>query len=83
MKKYDDCTYCGGEVTARNVRKTCFWGEELTAIVDNVPAGVCKQCGEKYYKAHVLKLVEKLLKERKTLVVQIRVPVADFARAHA
>lgn len=83
MKNYDDCSYCGGRVAERNVKKTCFWGEELTAIIDNVPAGVCEQCGEKYYKAVVLKSVEKILKERSALVDRIEIPVADFAKASA
>jgi len=83
MKTYDDCSYCGGRVSERNVKKTCFWGEELTAIVDNVPAGVCEQCGEKYYKAEILKIVEKILKERSSLVTRIQIPFADFAKATA
>jgi len=81
MQDFDDCTYCGGRVSERKVKKVCLWGDELTAVVDNVPAGVCEQCGEKFYKANVLKIVEKILKERSSLVSQIRIPVADFARA--
>jgi len=81
MRTYDDCAYCGGKVSEKNIKKANFWGEELTALVDNVPAGVCGQCGEKYYKAEVLKIIEKILKERSALVSQICVPIADFAKA--
>ena len=65
MNTYDDCSFCGGRVTERLLQKPCFWGDRLIAVIDNVPTGVCEQCGERYYKAHVLKAVEERLKERK------------------
>jgi len=51
------------------------------AIVDNVPAGVCEQCGERYYEAKVLKTIEGLLKRRKLFKTELRVPLADYARS--
>jgi len=82
MYKYDDCTFCGGRVSERKVQKVCWWGEKLMAIMDNVPAGVCQQCGEKYYQAKVLKEIEYFLKKRK-FESQIKIPLADFAKAQA
>jgi len=41
----DDCSFCGGRVTERPVLKACWWGGQLLALVDGVPAGVCEQCG--------------------------------------
>jgi YgiT-type zinc finger domain-containing protein len=76
--KYDDCTYCGGSVIERRVQKPCFWGDKLVALADKVPAGVCKQCGERYYKAVVLKRIEAELKTRRS-VRQIRLPVIEYA----
>ena len=29
-------------------------------VISNVPAGVCAQCGEKYFKAEVLKKMDSL-----------------------
>jgi len=81
MRTFDDCTYCGGRVTLRRVRKLCWWGDRLMAIVDNVPAGVCEQCGERYYEAKVLKTIEGLLKRRKLFKTELRVPLADYARS--
>ena len=49
------------------------------AIIDNVPAGVCEQCGERYYKAKVLKEIEALLKKNK-FEDKVHIPLADFAR---
>lgn len=80
MNTYDDCSYCGGRVTQRPVRKACWWGDKLVAIIDNVPAGVCEQCGERYYKAKVLKEIEGLLKKNK-FEDTAQIPVTDFAKA--
>jgi len=76
--KYDDCTYCGGRVKERRVQKPCFWGDKLIALADKVPAGVCEQCGERYYKAAVLKRIEADLKTRRG-ARRIRLPVIEYA----
>jgi hypothetical protein len=52
-------------VKERRVQKPCFWGDKLVALADKVPAGVCEQCGERYYKAAVLKRIEAELKNRR------------------
>ncbi len=80
MAQYDECTFCGGRVQERLVTKACWWGDQLVALVENVPAGVCDQCGERYYKAAVLKKIEAMLSERETLK-SVRVPLASFAPA--
>ena len=78
VTQYDDCTFCGGRVTERRVQKPCFWGEKLIAVVDNVPAGVCEQCGERYYRAAVLKRIEVGLKTRNT-ARRVRLPFIEYA----
>jgi hypothetical protein len=35
------------------------WGEDLVAIIKNVPAGVCTVCGEQYFKAEIVKAMER------------------------
>jgi len=79
MNKYADCSFCGGRVSERSIQKACWWGDKLTAVIDNVPAGVCEQCGEKYYKAVILKEIETILKKRKQLSSKIQLPLADFS----
>lgn len=81
MTDYADCSFCGGRVLKRQVQKACWWGDKLLAIVGSVPAGVCEQCGEKYYKAKVLKDIESLLEERKAFDHQVSIPVADYRKA--
>jgi hypothetical protein len=74
---YDDCTFCGGRVTERLIPKPCFWGNHLVALVDRVPTGVCEQCGERYYRAMVLKRIEATLKSRKHSR-RIRLPIIEY-----
>ncbi len=67
MTEYDDCAFCGGRVQERLVTKDCWWGDQLVAIIENVPAGVCDQCGERYYKANTLKEIEAILGKKQAL----------------
>lgn len=80
MTHYDDCTFCGGRVQERLVTKVCWWGDQLVAIVENVPAGVCDQCGERYYRAYVLKEIEAMLSKRE-IFRSVEIPLASFASA--
>ena len=82
MKKtntYGDCTICGGRVTSKLVEKICTRGGHLIGVVKDVPAGVCDQCGERYYKAPVLKKIERQLSRSQQKAKLISVPVARFA----
>ncbi len=78
MREFEDCSYCGGRVAERKVQKVCYWGEKITAIMDNVPTGVCEQCGEKYYRASVLKQIEKKVKNRRKMSM-IKIPLVKYA----
>ena len=74
---YDYCTFCGGRVSERRIQQPCFWGDKLVALVDGKPTGVCEQCGERYYRAAVLKRIEAELKTR-SRSGQIRLPVIEY-----
>lgn len=80
MTEYDDCTFCGGRVQERQVPKACWWGDQLVAIVENVPAGVCDQCGERYYKAHILKEIEAMLSNKEAFR-SVNISFASFEPA--
>jgi len=52
--KGETCEYCGGEIVEKHVtmhRKV----KGNYVLLENVPAGVCTQCGTRYYSANVLK----------------------------
>jgi YgiT-type zinc finger domain-containing protein len=68
---------CGGKVVERLVTVDLRIKGRLFEF-ENVPVGVCLDCGERVYKGPVLEQLEHLahskLKPKKT----IRVPVADY-----
>ena len=74
MNPYGDCVYCGGEVTERLERIDYRFHGQLF-ILENVPTGVCNQCGEKYFKAAVAKMMEEAVGCVDGAVPTIAIPV--------
>ncbi len=70
----ETCEYCGGELQEKFVtlhRKV----KGKYILVENVPAGVCKQCGTRYYAANVLKMIEERLRGKQKATREVVVPV--------
>jgi YgiT-type zinc finger domain-containing protein len=57
MKDFGDCTFCGGEVEEKQIEHDYRRLGRLL-VISNVPTGVCRQCGEKYFKPEVLKRMD-------------------------
>lgn len=74
-RKYDSCYFCGGQVAEKHVTVDYRWGGDLLAILKNVPAGVCQTCGEQYFKADVVKAMERSANSRRKAVETVEVPV--------
>ncbi len=73
----ETCEYCGGPLVEKYVtvyRK--FKGNYI--VFEHVPAGVCKECGTRYYAANVLKLIEESLRGRQKADREVLVPVFSF-----
>lgn len=47
-------------------------------LFENVPVGVCRKCGTRYYAANVLKTIEGRLRGRKAADREVAVPVYSF-----
>lgn len=77
-RKYHQCHFCGGQVSEQQVTVDYRWGEELVTVIKNVPAGVCEICGEKYFKADVVKAMEKTARSRSKPKEVLRVPVREL-----
>jgi YgiT-type zinc finger domain-containing protein len=76
-RKYGDCFYCGGAVEERLLQRELRWKGELY-IIENVPVGVCTQCGEKIIKPGVAKELDKILTKHEKPTKTIKVPVYRF-----
>ncbi len=76
----DKCYFCGGKVKKEKVNITRYWGKELIALND-VPALVCKQCGERYFEAKISAKIDQRIQDvlkRKIATEKIDVPVVQF-----
>lgn len=76
-KGYSDCFYCGGAVEERRLPREVRWEGQLF-IFEDVPLGVCTQCGEKFLKPEVAKAIDRVLREKKPPTRTIQVPVYQY-----
>ena len=75
-----ECYFCKGQVIQERVQVDFRWGQKLK-VIENVPAGVCQQCGEKYFEAAVYKAMEKLAVSRAKPIARLTVDVVQFQKA--
>jgi YgiT-type zinc finger domain-containing protein len=80
--EYSDCFYCGGRVIARCARREVRWKDRLL-VFENVPMGICAQCGERVITPEVAKSLDRLLAGGKKPTKTIRVPVYEFTSSAA
>ena len=76
------CVFCGGKVESRKVTFTYDYDNDYF-FVENVPAEVCMQCGEKNYSPEVTDDLIRLAKKRLSPVKTLRVPVFDYSNQGA
>ena len=76
-KKYSDCFYCGGAVKEQLLARELRWQGQLF-IFENVPIGVCTQCGEKVIMPEVAKAIDRVLQEKRKPTKTIQVPVYHY-----
>lgn len=74
------CYLCEGKLKKQNVNIVRYWGKELIALND-VPALVCEQCGERYFDAKISAKIDQRMKDalkNKASIDKIAVPVMQF-----
>ena len=74
------CFFCRGEVLEQLASVDFWWGDDLK-IIENVPAGVCQQCGEKYFEGHVYQDMERIVKGTGSPVRRLSVEVMRYSPA--
>ncbi len=61
----ETCYFCTkGILENKKVTVDFRWGDKLF-VIEEVPAKVCNECGEKYYSAEISKEMEKIVIEGK------------------
>lgn len=78
---YHKCHLCGGEVLERRVTVDYRWGEKLIVVIENVPAGVCQACGEQYFKAEIVKEMERVARSKEKPKKIIEIPLRELTAA--
>ncbi len=63
---YGECRVCGNHFESKKINQD-FWIKKRLVVVENVPAGVCPQCGEKVVKADVGKRLARILADAKSI----------------
>jgi YgiT-type zinc finger domain-containing protein len=71
------CAICSGNLR-KEVTKLELWVDGKLSIIEDVPAKVCENCGEKYFSAKVSKQIDKLLKRKIKAEKKVEVPVFSF-----
>ncbi len=75
-----ECLVCHQLMVERNVTLDLRTGEELL-VIEEVPATVCKNCGEQVFTPEVTRQVQAIAKERKGAARTIVVPVFSLPAA--
>ncbi|MCR4322007.1 MAG: YgiT-type zinc finger protein [Candidatus Brocadiaceae bacterium] len=76
---YGECKICNTPMQEKYIKQD-FWIRGELIVVEDVPAGVCPQCGEKIVKADVGRWIISLLNnsERIARAPRITVPTIKF-----
>jgi len=73
----DQCEFCAGGMEQRRILAR-FRYKGQTIYVEDVPAWVCKKCGEEYFDAPVYKRLEEIARQRERIQRAISFPLAAF-----
>jgi len=81
---YGECEICNTPLQAKLIKQD-FWIREKLIVVEDIPAGVCPQCGEKVVKADVGQWIMGLIEDsgRIAKAPKISVPKIKFIAAEA
>jgi YgiT-type zinc finger domain-containing protein len=60
----EQCEYCNGQIVEKVIDLPRKVGDRYI-LIRNVPVGVCKRCGTKYYSANVLKTIKSSVRGRR------------------
>jgi YgiT-type zinc finger domain-containing protein len=74
---YGKCEICDTTMAERRIKQT-FWIRGELIVVEDVPAGVCPQCGEKVVQADIGHWLEALLTNTEQIARAPRISVPSI-----
>ena len=72
------CEHCKGTVQERRVEREAFRHKEGFVILEDVPVGVCDQCGARFFDASVLRRVAEIGRGMTPPVRTVEVPLDQY-----
>ena len=79
---YDfSCEHCAGTVRERRSDREAIRHKGNFVILENVPIGVCDNCGARYFDATVLRRVAEIGRGAVPPLMTIVIPVDNYLRA--
>lgn len=72
------CAFCKGETKEQLIRYVQEFKGNVV-IIENVPAEVCNQCGEKFIRPEVAAKIQRLVWDQPSPKRKAEVPVYDLA----
>ena len=78
-KKYDygRCDVCDTPMVEKHIKQD-FWIREELIVIENLPVGVCPQCGEKVVRAEIGQLAIKLIEDSDKIAKAPRISVPSI-----
>ncbi|MDH7486233.1 MAG: type II toxin-antitoxin system MqsA family antitoxin [Anaerolineae bacterium] len=74
MSKMTRCYFCKGKLTEKKIHHVHHWGERIV-VFEDVPAEVCQQCGEVYFRPEVLEKMDEAVLEELKPKARLSIPV--------
>jgi len=71
---FKKCYFCKGKVEEQRVTIDYRWGDTLV-VINDVPSGVCQQCGEKYLDSSVYKDLETTAISKSHIIGRITIDI--------
>ena len=78
-KKYDygRCDVCDTHIVEKHIKQD-FWIRGELIVIENIPVGVCPQCGEKVVRAEIGQLAIKLIEDSDKIAKAPRISVPSI-----
>ena len=80
IRRYGPCQSCHGRVVERLLTVDRRFDGKLHEF-ENVPVGVCEECGQRVFKGPVLERMEHLAGDKSLVKKTFRVPVMEYQPA--
>ncbi len=77
MMQSNPCSFCDGELEDKLVQYEYHWEGQLF-VFEDVPAQVCRQCGERYFDLHVVEAMERTVLNKTKPLRTLQVPVFSY-----